>query len=270
MSRSYWATDPTGGAWFRVGRLDVTTTILTVAVGALGLISWVVSPPLVSLLAFVPEWALRGQVWRLFTWPLADSVSLWSILNLVMLWYFGRELEATLGRHRMAWLIGGIWAALTGATTVVSLLGPGAGLAGMGMVELAVLLLWIAEYPHRRFLFNIPAWVLGLFVVGLQVLTMLGMRSWPSLLSFVLGMALVAVVARRLGLLTTYPWIPGRARTARTTSPRPPARKRRENRRQESDSARMDHLLGKISAEGLHALSKSERAELERLRLRRR
>ena len=36
-----------------------------------------------------------------------------------------------------------------------------------------------------------------------------------------------------------------------------------------SDSDRLDQLLEKISAEGIHSLSASERKELERLRQRR-
>ena len=55
------------------------------------------------------------------------------------------------------------------------------------IVQFAVLLVWIAEYPDRRFLFNIPAWVFGLVLVALQVLQALAARDLGGLFSLLLG-----------------------------------------------------------------------------------
>lgn len=259
-----------GEAWFRVGRVDVTSTVLVVALGALGLLASVIVPFLPLLLALIPEALFGGEVWRLFTWPLADQISLWSLLTLVLLWYFGTSLEARVGRVAMARLYLWCWGALTISTVLVGVVSSGSAAAlGMNTIELFVLLLWIAEYPTRRFFFNIPAWVIGAVLLGLQVLQMLAARAWGSLFSLLVALVIVALAAKRIGLLAEYAWVPGSRQRTRRKAARPRTPTRTE-KRQASDEERLDDLLGKISANGLHSLTKAERAELEKLRLRRR
>lgn len=265
---SPYATEDT---WFCIGRLQVTSTIAVVLLGAVGMLAWVFNTSLPNYLLYAPQLLSSGQVWRVFTWPLADGISLWSILNLVLLWYFGRDLESRLGKVKMAWLYGGIWLALTLATSVTGFLLTGAYAAGLQMVEFVILLVWIAEYPTRRFFFNIPAWVFGAVIVGLQVLQYIGYRMWPMLVNLLLSLILVAMVARALGLLESYPWIPGAgsSRPRQAKAHRPSRAQQRAHNRRLSDDERMDELLDKINAQGIHALTKSERAELMKLRERR-
>lgn len=163
----------------------------------------------------------------------------------------------------MAWLLVGVWASLTVAVSVVGLAFDG-GLFGIGMIQFMVLLVWIAEYPTRRFFFAIPAWVFGLVLVALQIFESLGYRDFAPLFSLPLSLVLVALVARRVGLLTDYAWIPGAPGRPRT---RPAARRRpdREQQRRTSDRARLDELLDRINETGLHGLSDAEKRELKKL-----
>lgn len=270
-----------GGHWFRLGRINVTSTLLVVFIGLAGMLASAISRSFFMATYLAPAgelngrpWHLVGQLWRLFTWPLANSVSLWTLLAFVMLWYFGTFLEQQLGRNKMMRLYLEIWAALTAATFLVGLTMPGSTLLqGLGQIEFVILLLWIAEYPTRKFFFGIPAWALGAFFVGLSVLQMLAVGWWGGIASMFLGFFLVAIAARRLGLLSTYHWLPGGG-----TRKRAPSGRRRRSRAKEkpvphrhvSDEQRMDELLAKISAEGLHSLTKRERTELEKLGQRRR
>ncbi|MEZ5087287.1 MAG: DUF6576 domain-containing protein [Tessaracoccus sp.] len=262
-----------GDYWFRVGRLHVTSTMLVVLIGAIGMLVGTFSGAIASGLWFHPAEVLQGGIWRIVTWPLADTISIWSLLTLLMLWYFGSMLERELGRNQTMRLYIMMWGALTISTGIFGLLLPGFGLAGLRQVQLLVLLLWIAEFPRARFLFNIPAWAFGAFILVLQVLQILSIGAWGSMLSLAASLAFVALGARRLGLLSNYAWLPaGRPRTTR--QPRahqdPAPKPSRQERRRASDEERLDQLLAKISAEGLHSLSKRERKELEELRLRRR
>lgn len=262
-----------GDVWFRVGKVDVTSTLLVVLLGAVGMIATLFSRSLAIGMVFEPTLLLQGELWRVFTWPLANVVSFWSLITLLLLWYFGTMVEAGIGRNKMLRLYLEIWLALTVAAGLVAILLPGStALAGLDQVQFVVLLLWIAEYPTRRFMFNIPAWGFGAFIVGLNVLTMISVRNWGGLLAMILGFALVALAARRLGLLGAYDWLPGRARPTTRRRPRKaaPTRPSRDERRHVSDEERLDALLAKISAEGIHSLTKSERAELEKIRQRRR
>lgn len=264
-----------GEAWFRIGRVDVTSTLLVVALGLVGMVLCAILPELGMAMLFTPQAVLSGEVWRIASWPLVNFVSFWSLLNLVLLWYFGTMLESTLGRNRMLRLYVEMWAALTLAATLVGFLVPGpATLMGVGQIQFLVLLIWIADNPTRRFFFNIPAWALGAFLLGLQLLSMVASRAWGPLLSLLLSLFLIAVAARRHGLLSDLRFIPGGASPRRT-----PNRARTRNaskptsRRAQkgiSDEDRIDQLLDKIGAQGLHSLTKGERAELEKLRKRRR
>ncbi|MDO5737248.1 MAG: rhomboid family intramembrane serine protease [Propionibacteriaceae bacterium] len=258
--------------WFSLGRFQITTTLLVVLLGAVGMLAWVFSGGRTVALAFIPEAVFGGQVWRLFTWPLAEYLDLWQVLMLVMLWYFGRDIETTIGRNQMAKLFLGIWVSLTVAALIIGVLLPGVGLAGIRQVQFAILLLWIAEYPTRKFFFGIPAWVLGSVLLGIQILGMIGGRTWGALFVLLFGLLGVAIAARRVGLLSNATMVPGainRNRPSRSSSARK-SQPTRQDRRHVSDEDRMDALLGKISAEGIHSLTKGERAELEKLRQRRR
>jgi hypothetical protein len=272
--------------WFRIGTVDVTTSVLVVVLAVLSVIEWAFEGnlgPLQSHLSLDPDAAVTGQVWRLLTWPLAypGGIGLFDVFVLALFWYFGTEVERLLGKKRMAWFLGLVtvglgllWVAVVEVSTLYGVL------SSLNQVELMVLLVFIAEYPHRRFFFNIPGWVIAVVLIGISVLGYIGNREWLLLLDFALGLVLTAVVARSLGLLSEITWIPkvqGRART------RKPKRSRgapkggpgtvvagpwqpREVPPVSRDQAALDALLDKISASGMDSLTDHEREQLMVLR----
>ena len=277
--------DHSGDAWFRLGKLDVTSTVLVVLIGAVGVVASAFAPVLYQAGRFVPAEVLQGQVWRAVTWPFVDGISLWSILTLVLLWYFGRDLENQVGRRPMMSLYVALWAILTVVAFVVGLAMGGGAMAGLRSIQFIVLLLWIAENPRRPFFFGIPAWIVGAVLVALQVLSYIAIRDLAGLASLVVTFFVAAVVARRFGLLSDLSWLPGRrgsaprirqgggVRAPQAAAPRTPRAARAEQKaaaRQASDHERMDALLEKISEQGIHSLTPAERKELEALRERRR
>lgn len=259
--------------WFKIGRLEVTTTVAVVLLGAVSMLVLLFTGSLIGHLVYIPLEMFSGSVWQLFTWPLANDFGLWQIVTLALLWLFGRDLEAQIGRSQMLRLFVGVWGALTLTTTLVGIVVPASFIAGLSMVEFCILLLWIAEWPRRRFFFNIPAWVIGTVFLALQVLPLLARQLWGQLLGLLLSLVLVAVAARSVGLLTEYAWIPGGRRKPAVAKPRvaqPSRAQQRHAERRATDDERIDQLLDKINASGIHSLTKSERAELEKLRQRRR
>lgn len=249
----------------------MTSTIAVILLGAFGIVVSAFMPGLAAVATFIPTAVLNGQLWRVLSWPWLDQVSLWSLLTLAMIWFFGGDLERQLGRRSMAWLYVGCWAILTGLSFGIGLLLGGGFMLGLGGVQLLLLLLWIADNPRRPFFFGIPAWVVGLVIVALQLLTMIAARSVGSLVSLALSFVLVAVLSRRLGLLGDYPWIPGRRepRPAAAAAPKQSRSAARQERRRTSDTERIDQLLDKINAGGIHSLSAAEKRELQTLRQRR-
>ena len=75
-------------------------------------------------------------------------------------------------------------------------------------VELAVFLVFIAEYPFARFFFGVPAWAIGAVIVGIQVLQYLGFRETERILLLFVTIAVAGLTARSMGLAQSVPWIP--------------------------------------------------------------
>lgn len=292
---------PSGGAphdpWFRLGTLDVGTAVgIALLSGVAMFLSAVLGfgSPLIAALALDPDAVVHGEVWRLVTWPFAyvdGSRFLWDVLTIVMFWYFGRDLEDNLmGRKRLL----NFCVTVTLIFSIVSVAiyaGTGEFVpdAGLGTVELVVLLAWIAEWPQRRFMFNIPAWVFGAVILGITLLSGLGSRSWGYLLYLVVGLLLCTIAARSFGLLSEHHALPT-LHLPRRHKPRPARhehgpRARRSHRHpsqgptvvagpwqgsgvpaESSDESRMNALLEKIHASGQDSLSGKEKKELLELR----
>ena len=269
--------------WFRLGSLEVTTTLLVVGLAIASFIEWAFEGsfgPLQTNLWLDPDAVMSGKVWTLLTWPIAypGGIGLFDIIALVILWYFGTEIEGLLGRKRMAWFLGLITAGLgllwVAVVELSSLYGQ---LSSVNQIELMVLLVFIAEYPGRRFFFNIPGWVLGLVFIAVTVLGYVGARDWLLLLNFALGLVLTAIIARSMGLMSEWRGVPA-LRIRRTPKPK---RQRRvssgptvvqgpwqppEGPPVSRDQAALDALLDKISASGMDSLTDQEREQLMVLR----
>ena len=279
-----------GDPWFRIGTLDVTTTVLVVLVCVASMFVWALDPEIVRNLILDPSAVRDGELWRLFTWPFANEPTLWAVITLGIFWYFGREVEGMLGRTRFAWL-------LLLLTVVPGIFGVALdiALAGLEPVELAVFLVFIAEYPFVRFFFGIPAWAIGAVIVGIQLLQYLGQRQTERIVLLFVTIATAALTVRSMGLAQSLPWIPkipwpgsgrsGRKRRSRgprggggevvagpwsassrsgpsrsTTLPQPPSVVPADN-----DQAELDMLLDKISANGMDGLTADEKRRLNEL-----
>lgn len=277
MSSPLWSgSDP----WFRVGRLEVTTTVGVVILATVGTIVGAFTR-LASWTMFTAPQVLSGELWRIVTWPWVDGLSLWTFLSFLVFWYFGSMIERELGRSRMLRFLVEIWTMATAVHLLVGLALPGATiLLGLGTFQFILLLLFIAEAPNRPFLFGIPAWILGAALVALQMLQLLAMGAWGGLIAELITLAGAAVVGRRHGLLTDLDWIPGRPRTHRRQRRRTPRRRPQPRSGREALSVpgsavssaeqRMDELLDKINHSGMDSLTRKERSELTRLAQQRR
>lgn len=288
--------------WFKLGNLDVTTTVLVAGLCVLSMVIWAVDQSLLEPFVLNAGDVRRGQLWRLVTWPIVNTPeSIWSILTIAIFWYFGRELEGILGRNRFAWFLGILTVIPAIVAVVVDL-----DVWGLEYLELAVLLVFIAEFPEARFFFNIPAWALGAVIVGLQVLVLVGNRDSSGLIFLIMLLATAALAARSFGLASSLHWVPklplpaalsGESVGYRSTKSVPRRRGPRKSTGRSSGSSgrsrgdrgkvvdgpwsappppgatpdaaaaqlELDRLLDKISAGGLESLSSDEKQRLNEL-----
>ena len=92
-------------SWFSVGTLDVTTTVLITGLAVASLIVRAATPALHDLIYLNGSKVVRGQVWRVVTWPIANEISLWTVISIALFYVFGRELERQVGRIRFLWFV---------------------------------------------------------------------------------------------------------------------------------------------------------------------
>ena len=271
-----------GQPWFRIGQLDVTTTVLVVLMCVASMFVWAADKSLLIDLALLPDEVRSGQVWRLITWPIPTEPDLWTVITVAIFWYFGREIEGLLGRNRFAWF-------LVIVTVVPALVATALNLPQIGIrpLEFAVFLVFIAEYPFARFFFGIPAWALGAVFLGLEVLQLICERNEKGIVFLFVTLATAGLVARSFGLLASLPWVPKVPLPGGGSSG---GHRRRPSRRSKSSGRsvvegpwgaptgrsapsadalaaqmELDELLDKIAAGGMDALTGDEKRRLNEL-----
>ena len=198
-------------------------------------------------------------------------MGIFDVIAVALFWYFGTEIEGLLGKQadglvprpgdrRARAAVGRRRRARLRASVV---------LFSLNQLELMVLLVFIAEYPRRRFFFNIPGWVIGVVIIGISVLGYVGNRDWLLLLNFVLGPgpdrghrpvagpdgradlgARTSAIRRQAEEARSAPAV-RRVRAPWSTGPWQPPPTPPVSR----DQAALDALLDKISASGMDSLT---------------
>jgi len=273
--------------WFRIGRLEVTTTVFVLLVAAVSIVVYAVEPggkPIMSRLALWPESVAAGEAWRNVTWPFSVlSFSIWMFLTLLFFWWFGSDAERQLGRGRFALLIlcSTVVMGLS-AYALGTLMNRSETFTELQLLSLVLFFLYCLEHPNAPFFFGIRLWVIGVVIAAINVIGEVAARRWVHLLTLVIGTAVTAIIAKTMGMLTTQtaiPTIPTPDLAARRR-----AREERKRRRARAKSHlsvvptpsapsrdRVPTASEQVDDEsGMESLSAEERAQLDELSRRRR
>lgn len=216
-------------------------------------------------LGFSSAAVLRGEVWRVLTYGFVNPPSIGFALDVVMLIWFGREVEKALGRARFLALCGSLWLLkplfFAGTGIWLNAAFSGAALAFPLFVAFATL------FPGVPLLFNILAKWAAVALVGIQALVALSARRWDLLAELAVGCGFAYLFVRffREGFewpklrwprrrVVAKPAVPVRA----VSVPAAPAPR--------AGMAEVDALLDKIAQSGIHSLTRDERAKLEAAR----
>jgi membrane associated rhomboid family serine protease len=231
---------------------------------------------LIALLSFSGEAVWRGEVWRVLTYGLVNPPSLGLAIELLMLVWFGREVEGFLGRRDFLRLYVGLYLVRPLLFSALAPVLP-ANFAG-GTGSFAVFIAFATLFPDAPLLFNLLArWVAwGLLALG--ALMALGARDGMRLLELAATSGFAFAFIRHHQGRWSFPRFPrfrlsrpapatatraapvpvaARAGTARSSGTTPPVA---------APMAEVDALLDKIAQSGIHSLTAAERARLEAAR----
>ncbi|WP_415908110.1 rhomboid family intramembrane serine protease [Oleiharenicola sp. Vm1] len=206
-------------------------------------------------LAFDSGAVWRGQAWRVLTYGLVNPPSLWFVIDMAMLFWFGRELERFFGRRVFLQF----YASLYLLTPLVFLLiGRWWPMTLTGQTgSFALFIAFATLQPDAPIFFNLLAKWVAAALVGIYTLMHLAARDVAGLVSLWSTVGFAFLFVRYQQGVLTLPSFRRTARPAGTASAPPP--------RAAAKAAELDALLDKIARAGLHSLTPGERVRLEQL-----
>jgi len=215
---------------------------------------------LVQILGVVPNKLIgRGWLWQLVTHALLhEPYGIWHLaFNMLFLYWLGVDVAEIYGVRRFLFLYvgGAVGCALTYAGMAYAIGKTDIPAIGASGAIMAVAVVGAFLFPSRTVVFMyvlpMPLWMLVTLYVGLDLYYPLaGLRSWLNSAGH-LGGALFGFLCHRFHLDSPDP---ARFRTWFRSLQVPVKR----------SSAEVDRILGKISAQGIGALSEAERDVLKR------
>jgi membrane associated rhomboid family serine protease len=213
----------------------------------------------------------HGQVWRLFTYVAFDPYffqqrSLWFLISVLLLYFFGREVEQFIGRR--AYLM--FYAAMIVVPAIIlslfGLLGAPQPYLNCGDVIFGVFVAFATIYPGAMPSFWIPisARVLMWILLGLSTLIDFAGHDYTPIYILWLCAAVAYVSMRLVGAGHGSNWLTNWLEERRAQRQMKQHQFKVVQDRQVTES--IDAILEKISKHGVGSLDARERAALEKAR----
>jgi hypothetical protein len=226
-----------------------------------------------DLLVFNRDRVLRGEVWRIFTYGFVNQPSLWFALEMILLAWFGGEVEKFFGRRKFLFLYGGLYFLSPLLFTLIGRWLP-MPLAGESCA-FALFIAFATLYPDVVVIgsLNLLAKWVAAILVGLYTLMALAYHDLAALISLWATVGLAFAFVRYEQGRFTLPSI-GRPRIS-LFQKKPklcvlpdlePQKNFRAKPPKEFPIGEIDALLDKIAESGMSSLTSKERARLDAAR----
>lgn len=281
---------------FHLGEFPVRLITLLVAVHSAAMVAATLllatgHGALLNALAYSSVDVAHGQVWRLFTYVFVAGPSVWFLFEMLMLYYFGKEVENGLGWRRFAILYAGLILLGPLLLQAFGYAGKPQTLTGAQEVNFAVFAAFVAMHPGAQFFFGMAARWVFVGLLAISSLQLLADHQAPRVLVLISSCVLAIHLMRRAGFEEsmfgfTFRWsLPGLAKRTAQFSAMPGGISSAAKARAKATAAasqggtskkpsepfvdpevEMDRLLDKISHQGINSLSDAERASLEQAR----
>lgn len=217
-------------------------------------------------LPFMSGKVLHGQVWRVFTYGLYNPPSLDFVFDMLMIAWFGRDVERAFGRRSFLWLYAGIYLVTPLLFTALGLWLPLTRAGETG--ALALFVAFATIYPEAMMMFNLLAKWAALILVGIFTLIALNYRDVQGLITLwaTCGLA-YAFVRHHQGHFELPKLNFWRRKPKLRVMSTPPAKNAPPAAAPKSATmAEVDALLDKIAQSGFSSLTSNERAKLDSAR----
>ena len=254
-----------------VGRVPVFATTIIVALYVASMVAVTLlgafgADFILSKLPFDSIAALRDwELWRCLTYAFANPPDPWFVIELVMLYLFGRDVEQFLGRAGFVRLYLGLLL-LGPSLLIAATLATGLDFKlTQQWANFGIFIAFAALYPNAQLVFQITAKVFAWVLLGVNVLQLVYNQQWPQV-SVLLATSALAWYAIRHGAALNFDFL-SRLRPVSHRTGRPRLRVMPPPQDAPVDPHRIiDPLLDKISRDGLASLTRREREQLERAR----
>lgn len=256
---TYWGSVPLFAA-------HMIVVVFVVSMIATALLSFWNQAAFLSLLSFDSMRVLKGEVWRIVTYGFVNPPSLWFAIDMLMIIWFGRELEKFFGRRRFLWIYAGLYLVPALVLTVVGTWYPTrfAGQTG----GFGLFIAFATLYPNAVMIGNILAKWVAIILVGLYALIALSGRDWVGMITLSTTTLLAySFVRHAQGLLNVPTFTPVRSKPKLRVLPDLPERHEKPSSspkvEMSNTMAEVDALLDKIAKSGIGSLTAKERATLD-------
>lgn len=214
-------------------------------------------------MAFSSPAVLAGQFWRVLTYGLVNQPSLWFALELLMIVWFGQEVEKFFGRRKFLALYACLYLLPPLLFTLIGLRFPN-GLVGES-ASFALFIGFATLYPEAQIFFGLLAKWVAWILLGICLLQALAAYDWFSMASLLATSAFAYgyVLWQRGRMEIASFGLFRRAALASRTRAAAPRRAARPAPQPDKAAAEINAVLDKISASGLESLSDKERSILE-------
>lgn len=254
--------------------LDMTTLITALHVASMLVVALLLTAKqtaLVELLEFRTTFLADGRPWAVLSYAFSHDITRESIffaIQMLMFFWFGREVERFIGRNAFAWFYLLLCLLPPVALTALNLVLPmpvTGPLAGSSTIHLAVFVGFAIIYPNAQLLFGILAKWVAVIILAISSLVYLARHDWFSLAYFWMTMAVSWSMLRMAGVGGGFGWWNAYETWWIERSERKIARRRARHREAKVvEEKTVDQILEKISREGMSSLSAREREVLER------
>jgi membrane associated rhomboid family serine protease len=259
---TWWNGYPVYAAHFIVIVLVVTMMVTSLAMfGAFGDV-------LMNALVFEPSLVLRGQVWRIVTFGFINGPSIQFAIEMVMIVWFGREVERFLGRKKFLTVYA---TAFLITPVILTAIGPWMPLTLSPKTgALAVFVAFATLYPGVPVFFSVLARWAALILIGIYTMMALAYRDTVLLIWIWASCGTAFLMVRYHQGLLPVPKLRLRKRQPKLrVLPDLPPKKApiaAKPAKEAATMAEIDALLDKIAQSGIASLTPKERAKLDAAR----